>query len=734
MEIKATDISELAARESAIVEWKENVADVKDVIETIVAFANDFLNLGGGYIVCGAKEIKDKNGFQSVVYTGLTANRLKEVKERVINDCTNVTRVSPALNPKVDEIEIPDDPTRRVLVFTVDATPYAHSYKSDRDDIPRYYIKTDYNTKEATDGFIRELFRRKGQLEPWDKRINLKASITDIDELVLRQYLQSMKLWYSNKSINDYLSDKEKIEEFIPPLLGRVGIDRPAHPKNFALMVFGKTPIDFCIGAYSIFTIFDGKDRSKQHGETLWITGTIVDQATRLIEFLNIESTIAIDKGAENANQVKYPKIALKEAVVNAIVHRDYEIDQPTRIEVYSDRIEIYSPGSLPFNVNKEKFKQGNAKSSWRNQAFGRIFHKLNLAQHQGSGIGRIIASMQEEGCPDPIFDVDDESITCILPAHPRHRIMKQIAEAESDIVIKDYMSAYKKLHDVLKEDIYNYRALELFCDVNNLLKTPDQVLEILLSKEINFQQIRPNTLVVISETLSLAKNNRKAELLSKDLLEIALRGRLEEGQLIKVAFTLKKLGDDKAVVAFVNDTFSKYSNLSTNPLLLDQKGRALIDLAKRCEDTFNENNNPRIRSAAKREFERYITDAQKALSLAYENSENTVDKDYISKALSYIDAEMIPFLTGNKKSSSDVRTIFITNIPLIVSAEKLEQFFRKYGKIERISLKLDEGKNRQFAFVVYEHKASAENAFANRYNVYFDDTKLYVNKYERRR
>jgi hypothetical protein len=187
----------------------------------------------------------------------------------------------------------------------------------------------------------------------------------------------------------------------------------------------------------------------------------------------------------------------------------------------------------------------------------------LNLAQHQGSGIEKIITTMKEEGCPIPIFEVDHASVTCILPAHPRHRIMKQISDAESDIVIRDYTTAFKKLKGVLDQDIYNYRALELFCEVNNLLGTPEHVLNLLKVENIDFQQIRPNTLVVVSETLSLAKENRAAETLSKELLNIALKGRLEEQQLRKVAFTLKKLGDDKAVVHFVNQTIEKYPNLT---------------------------------------------------------------------------------------------------------------------------------------------------------------------------
>jgi predicted HTH transcriptional regulator len=726
------NLTELSTRESAMVEWKENVARIPDVIETIVAFANDFLNLGGGYVVCGAKEVKDTHGFQAVEYVGLTADRLKRVKEEVINTCTNATRVNPPINPITDEIDISNDPTKKVLVFTINATPYAHSYKNDSKDIPRYFIRTDYNTKEATNGFIRELLRRKGQIEAWDKRINQKATLTDIDELVLRQYLQNMKLWSNNKAITDYLSDREKIEEFIPPLLGRLGIDKPVHPKNFTLMVFGKTPIDFCVGAYSIFTIFEGIDKGKQQAETQWITGTIVEQANKLIELLNIESTVAIDKSAENVNQSKYPKIALKEAVVNAIVHRDYEIDQPTRVEVYADRIEVYSPGGLPFNLDKNKFVQGKAKASWRNQAFGRIFHKLNLAQHQGSGIEKIITAMKEEGCPNPTFEVDDDSVTCILPAHPRHRVMRQISEAESDIVIRDYPAAYKKLLPVLENDIYNYRALELFCEVNNLLESPTHILNLIASKNIDFTQIRSNTLVVISESLSLIKNNPSAENLSRQLLEIALKGKLEEKQLLRVAYTLKKIGDDKAVVSFVEQTMHQYPNLQHNSFLLDQKGRALIDLAKRCEQSYHEQQNFRLKNKAKDDFERYLREAQKVLNLAYEYSENVVDKDYIQKALWYIENEMMPFLTGKKKSNIDARTLFIKHIPSKSVKKDIEAIYSKYGAIEKITMNIKTGYDSQVAYIIFETENGAEAAFLDRYNIRLNGEKIHTNRYIR--
>lgn len=67
------DLELLARRESEQTEWKENVADVNDVVRTLCAFANDISNLGGGYVVCGAAEHKDNHGFPMLVRTGLTS-------------------------------------------------------------------------------------------------------------------------------------------------------------------------------------------------------------------------------------------------------------------------------------------------------------------------------------------------------------------------------------------------------------------------------------------------------------------------------------------------------------------------------------------------------------------------------------------------------------------------------------------------------------------------------------
>jgi predicted HTH transcriptional regulator len=88
------------------------------------------------------------------------------------------------------------------------------------------------------------------------------------------------------------------------------------------------------------------------------------------------------------------------------------------RITVFSDRIEVRSPGTLHWAVDREKFKKGKAGPKWRNQSLAYLFNKLRLAQAEGQGIPTIIRTMRDEGCPDPVFEIGEESVTVVLPAN----------------------------------------------------------------------------------------------------------------------------------------------------------------------------------------------------------------------------------------------------------------------------------------------------------------------------
>ena len=421
------DLSELSLRESERVEWKENGDDidvVKKIVKTISAFANDISNFGGGYVVCGAKEIKDDYGFPKVQYKGLTANKLKEIEGKVTQHCREY--IHPALSPIVEEIINPEDSSTRILVFVILASPDAHIYRDGQTST--YYVRISRETREAKNGILTQLLIKKQKIEYFDKRINNTATEADIDVLLFRDSMQQMGLLFPEKSLADYFSDREQIAELIAPLFVRTGLDNILRPRNFTLLMFGKKASITALftEAYTVLSIYRGIDRSESTAERYIFTGSIIEQAKKSIELLNSQIYTAFDKNSNKPNQVKYPNRALQEAVINAIVHRDYEIPEPIRITVFTNRIEIQSPGALHWGVDREKFLQGRASPKWRNQSFAYLFNKLQLAQSEGQGIPTIIRTMKEEGCPAPIFEIESESLTCILPANPRHQLIRE--------------------------------------------------------------------------------------------------------------------------------------------------------------------------------------------------------------------------------------------------------------------------------------------------------------------
>jgi ATP-dependent DNA helicase RecG len=149
------DLKQLAVRESEQIEWKENVADIDNVVGTLSAFANDLANLGGGYVICGAREDKDAHGFPVLIRTGLASTNFKEVENKVLARCRD--RVSPPINPLIEELPS-DVPERRILIFIQPATGQAHTFRPDKEGA-KHYVRVSRSTIEARNG-VRARARR----------------------------------------------------------------------------------------------------------------------------------------------------------------------------------------------------------------------------------------------------------------------------------------------------------------------------------------------------------------------------------------------------------------------------------------------------------------------------------------------------------------------------------------------------------------------------------------------
>lgn len=98
------------------------------------------------------------------------------------------------------------------------------------------------------------------------------------------------------------------------------------------------------------------------------------------------------------------PKAALREAILNAIIHADYIlIGFPIRIAIFDDRIEFENPGFLPSGLSIEDIQSGISKI--RNRVIARIFRELKQSEQWGSGVGRMIDVSRKFGLPDPKFE-----------------------------------------------------------------------------------------------------------------------------------------------------------------------------------------------------------------------------------------------------------------------------------------------------------------------------------------
>src|SRR5256885_3973776 len=98
------------------------------------------------------------------------------------------------------------------------------------------------------------------------------------------------------------------------------------------------------------------------------------------------------------------PPVAVREAIINAVVHADYsQRGAPIRISIFDDRLEVENPGLLPFGVTVEDLPRGISKL--RNRVIGRVFHALGLIEQWGSGIQRMTAACRDAGLAAPVFE-----------------------------------------------------------------------------------------------------------------------------------------------------------------------------------------------------------------------------------------------------------------------------------------------------------------------------------------
>lgn len=236
-----------------------------------------------------------------------------------------------------------------------------------------------------------------------DIRIVENGKFNLINEKRMNYYLTAVKT--ERKNLADNVSEKE--------ILDLMGITNEGVPTLAGVMTFSKYPQAYfpqlCITAVSLPGTEQGTvgDDGERFIDNKRITGAIPDMLEEAVEFVRKNSrtkTIINDKG-QRVDKPEYPIKAVREAILNALVHRDYSVhteNVPIRIEMYRDRMEIINSGGLYGKISIDAL--GKVRPETRNAVLANMLELLHITENRYSGIPTMRNEFANAGLPAPLF------------------------------------------------------------------------------------------------------------------------------------------------------------------------------------------------------------------------------------------------------------------------------------------------------------------------------------------
>ncbi len=211
---------------------------------------------------------------------------------------------------------------------------------------------------------------------------------------------------------------KASLQESIPDVLARLNLLDTGRIKNAAVILFAKRDkhwveqLNIMMARFMGLSIVDTiTDNQCFYGNAFRILSEATHYAGRYLaipEFLDADDPLPIETP-------RLPAIAVREAITNALVHRDYSFrSYRSRFAIYNDRIEITTSGALPSELTISDLPD-NHKSYPRNSLIADVFHICGLIDKKGEGISRMIDACKDEGFPLPEFYEDARGLSLVL-------------------------------------------------------------------------------------------------------------------------------------------------------------------------------------------------------------------------------------------------------------------------------------------------------------------------------
>ncbi|MEI8365796.1 MAG: RNA-binding domain-containing protein [Parachlamydiaceae bacterium] len=423
--------------ESSTMEWKKTIPSHDQIIKTLIGFCNQ----NGGRIVIGVQN--------DGMICGISDSEIDKVMEYLDNIVYKATY--PQILPRI-YMQCFED--KQILIIEVSAGMNKPYFLKSEGQAKGTFIRLGRSTLRATTEIIEELqWQSRGIY--FDAFPVYKATIDVIDEESIQYFLNSRKNQAKTKISTTILQSYHLIATEHGNL----------YPTTTSVLIFGKNPQYFFSEAMIICTHFAGVS-GREVIATVDCNGSLFEQFKHAYSFVlqRLHRAFTI-KGPQREEILEIPQEAVREAILNSIIHRNYHMLSPIKVSIYDDRIEIFSPGQFvgPFSI-------ANLKSGityMRNPAISKIFRESGYVEKMGTGLITIFDSYEQRGLATPQLNEGENFVKCILPrgsiVHKASPDLNQILElfkTSKEITLKNIMitlsisraTAGRRINELIKQ------------------------------------------------------------------------------------------------------------------------------------------------------------------------------------------------------------------------------------------------------------------------------------------
>lgn len=386
-------------KETQTIETKAAHSGFPRIYDTLSSFSNQ---TEGGTIIFGIDENQD---FEIV---GTYKNDIQDLQHRISEACK---QMEPEVRAVITSAEIDG---KTIVAAEIPGVEFAKRpvYYKGSGIMNGSYIRVGDADEPMNEYEIYryEAYRRRIRD---DIRTVPGTSFDLLNPELVQQYLLALKLNRTN--IRNMSNDE---------ILNLMNIRRDGLPTLSAIMSFSKYPQatfpQFCVTAVLVPGTNMGEITTdgKRFLDNKRIEGTIKEMVDGAVNFVavNMKEQVKFDSKGNRIDVPEYPLEAVREVILNALVHRDYSVYTegiPVRMEMYRDRLEISNPGGLFGMVTVDTL--GRVQSDTRNPALISLLELMHIVENRFSGIPTIRRLMSEAALPEPVFKDEKGMFTVVL-------------------------------------------------------------------------------------------------------------------------------------------------------------------------------------------------------------------------------------------------------------------------------------------------------------------------------